>query len=558
MSRPLSIYRVSPKSISQLEELRTQKKETKTKDFVLALFEYCIKNDTDSINRKELTTALSLHSRTDAKGKTVRFTITNKNIIRAVKELEAVDSLSISDDVLTIDEIDRKCKIYNLVNLNGFISFLNEEKKIKVGAPSKKKLTVRAESLDESEIVALDTRGGVTPYTEGAFSILESASRSKLEKNKIIECGYYIKRNDFVNIITTTSTNKDSEISLSSDQRVVHCLNGMLKKRNDEINSGPFNPRLNGSSAEIIGDYCYFDIYRLAEEMGYESNNQWARSNVIKMIKRLRDTTYEVDATHSLYWRENFMPNPAFNKATYQYILEYYSASDWEVKDNDDIDGSLIPEENDRYFVVKFHPQIYASMSKTGVAYISHDSMKSEKSDIVHRLYNWMKPVIGVRDKGFSKDHHRYPFDIFHQRVRSGSRLVNFETLFYKFIQRQNDDVLINTKPECVLFKYDDNGDVIPNGTVWLNGYYIKLEENEELAQEYYRKTRTHKAKRTKKYPMVTIWRDSLDDLIGDNSRHNLALRRQIKELEEGKQLTDKNTVMHSDIEDDLQRHNNV
>jgi hypothetical protein len=51
------------------------------------------------------------------------------------------------------------------------------------------------------------------------------------------------------------------------------------------------------------------------------------------------------------------------------------------------------------------------AMTTPNLAFISHEGLKSERQDLAHRLSNWTKPVIGVRDMEHLKDHHQYTLD---------------------------------------------------------------------------------------------------------------------------------------------------
>ena len=42
---------------------------------------------------------------------------------------------------------------------------------------------------------------------------------------------------------------------------------------------------------------------------------------------------------------------------------------------------------------------------------------------------------------------------------------------------------------------------------------------------------RRRRPRTTKLYPLITIWRDTRDHFVGDNSAHNKALRRQAAAL---------------------------
>lgn len=546
MPRPTAVYEISGAVKRERSKLISNDKHSGLKEFVLAVVGAAVEHDIDSLDREQLNDALSKHlvpGRTEKeKMKPPKpLSTANSMVSRRIQELESLGCVRVRAEYRQVGKSRRKFTVHEFLSLAGLVDHLNESpgnSPAPQGRPRINDLVVYSDMLEGEGIIKLDAEGEVVPYTEGAFSILESAARSRSDKENVILCKYYIKRDDYLEITAATSTKEGAGIMYSSDQRVIQALNGMLRKANEELQGDLFN---NEYPAKLIGEYCFFDVYALTREIGLIANVKENRANVVKMIERLKDTTYSVDASQSQYWRERYMPDPKFNKADYRYILEFYSAADWYSTVGKD--GIEIPQIEDRFFVVKFHPLIFRAMTTPRLAFISHDALKKERLDIVHRLNNWVKPVVGVRPKDVEKDHHQYTLDIFHQRVRPASRLDNFERQLFHMAKRQ--DSLENEIPheESVRFEYDENGGLIPNGTFWLNGYYYKVEQNEELAKEIYRKTRTLKRRRKKIYPVITIWRDKKDEIVGDESVHNKALRRQIKEL---KGTDDENDDTHA------------
>lgn len=531
MPRPTALYTISPAVQNKIPALIGTDIQSGLKEFVIAIVNYASEHDTLNLSRAELTAALAGHLAPPKKpgGERQALSTANSMISRRVKELTTLGCMRVNSEYRLIENKRRKCSIHELVNLTGLISFLQERpiaSPSPQGRPKLNDLVVYSDALEGEGITKLQADGDVVPYTEGAFSILESAARSRSDTDNVIKCKYHIKKDDFVNITASTSTKKGAGIMYSSDQRVIQALNGMLKQANYEIQNDLFE---DAYPAKLIGEYCFFDLYALTREIGLAANVRENRDNVLKMVDRLKETTFDVDATNSEYWRERYMPGPQFNKGVYRYIQECYSAEDWSRRAGTD-STDWAPVE-DRFFVVKFHPLILKGMTTARLAFISHESLKSERLDIVHRLNNWVKPVVGVRDRGYSIDHHQYTLDIFHQRVRPASRLDNFERQFYNMIKRQDGLEDLCTHDESVRFHYDENENVIPEGVFWLNGYYYRVEMNHKLAQEIHRKTRTVKRRRRKEYPVITIWRDRNDEIVGDESAHNQALKRQQKEL---------------------------
>lgn len=531
MPRPTALYEISGAAINTVSELIAIPLTVGLKEFVIAIVSAAEEHGLTVLTRTQLASALSSHKVIGQDGQEKPLSSANSMISRRVKELESLGCLRIKPEYRVIDDKTRKCTVHSLLSLRGLIDHLNKDSHSSPapqGRPKQSQLVVYSDHLTTAGMTPLRGDGDVVPYTEGAFSILEAASRTRSDKNTLIDCKYFLQKNDFVLITASTSTKEGAGIAYSSDQRVIQAFNGMLKESHDERQRDFFGCS-DEVPAKLIGDYCFFDIYALTREIGSASNSRQNRDNVLKMVRRLKETTYSVDATNSPYWRERYMPSEQFTKGDYNYIQELYSATDWYAEKGHDGTEEFFLE--DRFFVVKFHPLILNSITTPGKRFISHDSLKSERLDMVHRLNNWVKSVVGVRDKGYAKDHHQYTLDIFHDRVRQGSRLDNFERDFYSMAKRQDADPIRSAHRESQRFEYSVKGALIPSGTFWLNGYYYRLQQNEMLANEIYRKTRTLKKRRIKVYPVLTIWRDTDDPIVGDNSDHNLALRRQLKTL---------------------------
>lgn len=528
MPRPIALYNISEAAQTDVSELVKITKSSGIKEFVIATINKAVSTQKHTLLRSELIEGLLAHKvPTTSSRENKGLSVANSMIARRVKELEALGCLRIYSEYRLINGKKKKANIYEISTLAGLKKHLNnkvQSSPCPQGRPKRNSLVVYSDILEKRGITKLEITDEVVPYTESAFSILEAAARSRADKNTIIQCRYYIKKNDFVDITSSTSTKEGSGIMYSSDQRIIQALNGMLKQVNDRAQAGSDNP-----SVRISGEYCFFDIYELTKEIGLKSRSPENRVSVRKMIERLRSTTYSVDAANSPFWREKYMPADNFTKGEYNYITEFYSAEDWYTEKGEGSEDTHFME--DRYFVVKFHPLIFKAMTTPKMSFISHDSLKRERLDLVHRLNNWVKPTIGVRDKGHGDDHHKYPLDIFHQRVSPASRLDNFERQFFTVANRQDSLEDTNPHDESVRLQFDENKKTVLSGVFWLNGYYFKIEKNKKLAQEIYRKTRTLKKRRYNEYPVITIWRDRKDNVVGDDSMHNQALRRQMNSL---------------------------
>lgn len=535
MPRPVAVYNVSSSAVSELPALITTQKLSGMKDFAIALIKGVKTHGTQELTREQLSEALASHkAKKTEKSKEKPLSTANSMVSRRIKELESLGCVIVKSEYRRVGEGRRKFTVHEFISFEGLLQYLQGSTKLSPapqGRPKKKDLIVYSEFLENKGLIKLEADGNIVPYAEGAFSILESAARSKFDTDDVIKSRYIIKKDDYVDITASTSTKEGSGIMYSSDLRVIHTLNGMLKQSYHDHQADMFDSDF---PARFIGEYCFFDLTRLTKEIGLAPNVKENRDNVHKMIERLKDTAYDVNAAHSEYWRKNYMPNEGFSKAEYRYITEFYQAEAYFEKHGDDGLPPDFDQERfkERFYVVKFHSLIYKAMTTPKLAFISHDSLKSERLDMVHRLNNWVKPVVGVRRRPVPPDHHQYTLDIFHQRVRPASRLDNFERQFLNMAQRQNKEEIRTLHKETKEMQFGSKGELLVGGVFWLNGYYFKIEINEDLAKEIYRKTRTIKKRRKKIYPVITIWRDVKDKIVGDESDHNKALKRQVKELD--------------------------
>lgn len=531
MPRPSAVYNISEATTAYLPQLIKLQKESGIKEFAIAILNGVKCFNAKELTREQLTQALKSHKTRKTESSPLKpLSTANSMISRRIKELESLGCVKVRSEYRKVGENRRKYTVHDFLSFEGLIQHLEQSAALSPapqGRPKNNDLVVFSEILESGGLIKLDADSKVIPYAEGAFSILESAARSKYDTDEVTHCRYYIRKDDYLEVTAATSTKEGSGIMFSSDQRVIQALNGMLRRAYYEI-----QPDLYGDDypVKFVDEYCFFYLPALTKEIGLHANIKENRDNVLKMIERLKDTTYSVDATQSSYWRERYMPNAGFNKADYRYITEFYSAAEWVTEHGKgSLDHHFL---EDRYFVIKFHPLIFKAMTAPKLSFISHDSLKSERLDIVHRLNNWVKPVVGVRQRAVPKDHHQYTLDIFHQRVRPAARLDNFERQFLALAKRQNGEDIASAHEETERLVFGEKNEIVEGGVFWLNGYYYRVEKNEELAQEIYRKTRTIRKRRKKIYPVITIWRDRKDSIVGDESDHNKALRRQLIELE--------------------------
>lgn len=533
MARPAQVFKIDLKAKDQVSELIAVEEISALKEFCVALLNFAIDNNKEYVTRSELETAQRHHVAVVVKGQPAKPMATAASTLsERIASLVEIKTVFVYQDDLDIEGKSKKYRVHFIKDLSGLISFLKADapqKKSIIGRPKTKSIKMMNEALSTRGLIHLKAGNNLVAHTQGAFAILLASCKSGGDKQDVIEAEYKFTPTDRIKIRTTTSSDADIDILHISDHRIMVALNGMLRRENQDTDD-----LFGYEPTRMVNGYCFFDIFALTKEIGLQANKSENRARVRKMVERLEATTFKVDASFSPHWQKYYMPDSSFSEAKYRYITEFYSASDWNDKqhENPDLNDIVVDEDEQRFFVVKFHPLISSSMETGDHAFITHPSLKTEKYDLPHLINNWVKGVVGVsKFKEYPIGHHQYTIDIFGERCAPTIRIDNFERAFYSLAKRQDSKEDTEPHSESVRFSFDENGKIIPDGTFWLNGYYFKVHVDEELSRTIYRKTRTMRRHRVKVYPVLTIWRDKEDPLVGDNSDHNLALSRQYAEL---------------------------
>jgi len=336
--------------------------------------------------------------------------------------------------------------------------------------------------------------------------ILDSAVRlSPKDTRKYIEGTYRFPGGESISIKTMTLTG-DRDITVLSDQRVMRALNQMFIDHVEE-RFGRITELTPAQLKEIDGYYA-FDLNDLLRQLGYEqrgSNRQLVR----EMLERLRDTTYEIDASNSEYFRNRY--SLAADEVQYRYLTEFYAKKEVEQVD----EKGEVYQHNNRYYIIRFHTIVLHNLLTLGESFNSHPALTQEKSGLAQRLSNWSKAFIGVRRKTNKQDleeRREYTLREFHERVMPSAHYFNFERDLVNLLRREA------TAPWS---------DTAPNVSQ-IYGYFYQFEINEEKSRELIRKRRLRMEIR-KPQPVITVWRNREDLYVGDNSMHSQALRRQAR-----------------------------
>lgn len=514
-------YEVAPDFQYSLGSLQTIDIESGLKEFVLAAGYAVLNAPNQCINHNTLVEALKNHVYTSKGNVQTGLGTSDGQFYRRIGELDALGCVHQYSEERTINGEKRKYKIYRFGKLASLIKHLESNgyssPAKQVGRYKKSTIDLVESTIGSSGVIKLEA-GDVTPFTEHAFTILDVATASPGKHETLIECDYQITKDDHIKITATTS-GKGMGVAMTTDQRVWLALNGMLRRAGEANENDLFG---NAQATTMLRDgYCFVDLMELTEEIGLSRRSAQSRGVVRDILQRAYHTDFEVDATNSPFWRKNF--SGGAERANYRYLTEFYEAKQFIDKGIGTEDELPVQILEGRYYVFKFHSIIFKAMTGGGNAFLTHDSLKTERADLVHRFNNWVKGVVGVRPKDPSSNRHLYPLDLLKQRVRPQSRTDNFEQSLLSLAQRQDTPENRKAHPEAVALATDDSGRAY--GTFWLNGYYFRLYYDSEKLTELYRLRRqVNKRRRLKEYPIIEIWRDRMDPIVGDNSPHMKAL----------------------------------
>lgn len=445
---------------------------------------------------------------------------TSANLSRVNKLLNDTESST------EYDEYSRgqKFQISEIQNLRNVIQFyqIHGQKKHPTTNSHKPKIHAMNASIERISALGQNTHLNMSisypPRIESLFSILDSSMRlSGHDQRTSIKCTYKFFDNDYISISTSTLTDQENGISCLSDERAMRAINGGILDKLEQEYGNLDNARL--KEEEVINRQFFFDIYNLCRKIGLTASRN-NREIVRKMIERLRDTTFTIDATKSEYFRNNYTNGADIKQ--YRYITEFSA------KKAEDLEAGSLKE---RYYGIKLHSAIMANLISVGRNFISHDALISERSGLAHRINNWSKAVIGVRSK-VNANKHRYTLREFRDKLMPAARMDNFHRDLIKLFKRQCNSLIDENGcrkidsfgkplyPEATAGWQEDSTNI-----AWLYGYYYRLSFDEHEIAEHcrMRRIRNYNKKNT---PLITVWRDINDEYVGDNSLHNQALQR--------------------------------
>lgn len=345
-------------------------------------------------------------------------------------------------------------------------------------------------------------------YIEGLINgILDSAIRiSCKDKRRVIRTNYVFnirddsgRRKERIDILTQCLSREDSEIMMLSDLRIIHVLNTMfiahMARRRD-------------AGISKIRNEFKFDIKDLCEEMGLHASN--ANKKVVrKMLLRVKDTSFEIDAEQSQWFQEKYAGG--CDRMEYRYITEWYARTENEIDIVDDVE---LVERSERFYVIKFHESVFNALTKRTTVFVSHLELAREKLGLAHRFNSYGRIRIGVTARPIAKC--EYFLDDLHDQVMKSARKDNFcrdfIAMVIKFSEHpvQDDEVSIRAR---------------------IYGYIVTCTRDKLSILREMKARNKRRRPGGKIYPLISIERDPNDIIVGNESTHNRLLRKEFSDL---------------------------
>jgi hypothetical protein len=381
--------------------------------------------------------------------------------------------------------------------------------------------------------------------------ILDAAVRTgRNDKRKVIVTRYPLPvatssgfTKEWIGIQAVCRSNAESQVIELPDLAVVYALNSLFVEHIErKYGSDPDPAR--------VRNLFVFDIIDLCEELGYDPK---ARDLVAARLRRLRDTVFKIDVTDAPEFRAVF-GYEGRSLVEFQYLTEFEIATETVVEDlvnhgetdalaalkrdplyhgeasnstpdlfsSDadefiDISRMQVVRRKPRFYFVKFNERHFWALIEQARhhRFLVHEGLKQERLGIVQRFYSWAKAYIGVRPRYPKPEAVQFLLDEFHTVCLPSSDYRTFGPDIEKMAQKF---LLPGTQ-------WNPDG----NNVALIYGYYLEIDFREEQINEFrqrnYRGMR--RRGRQRQCPLLTIYRDTEDPLIGDNSAHNQALRQQ-------------------------------
>lgn len=390
------------------------------------------------------------------------------------------------------------CAVYELSDLSPLASLPRREQKKR--APRRPLKQIRQQELvlaDDDSLHYLEKRDTSRPlFNDRLFmGILTAGMRMSANDPRQEILSEIRVRHEPIRIKTYCTSEEGSEIAVLADLRCARSLLSWakqgIKAKCLDIESNRDEPP---SEADFVNRFA-INIYALLEFMDFtrDAHNLDA---IRRMLTRLRQTEYEVDANDSPWFQQNLTRTGRSTKKIYRYLNNIEMVEEWRSDDDETMlvgSAQQIGRLKPIWYVFSFDQDLYESLVLDvlhggGNLFLCHRELAKEKSGPIQRLYSWMRSYIGSREKPGLRNKFFSMQDL-HEILLPSSRFDNFSKLFLRALSKKSPD-----------------GQLSDETTVLVYGYYIKV----------VKKAGTH---------YFNFRRDPSDPIVGDNSLHQQYLR---------------------------------
>lgn len=354
--------------------------------------------------------------------------------------------------------------------------------------------------FDDKKGLLLSGPEDIIFFNEQLFNgILDTAMRiSSRDDRKSISVTYRVAGQP-LRITSSCSAREGSDLLMMTDQRAMRCINAYCKKRIEHLKIKLSEQHGVNFDRRFIPNLFHLDIHELCSLMGLGVSSA-NLDNVVGMMERLTDTTFEVDASENSWFRESFSilfrevdGDQAIRSDRYkiQFLHNFESAREHE--DLKDLFGDKIDNLRPRFYTFSLESRLFYSLisDNSSTLFLSHDELSCERSGIVHRFYNWARAYLSGRFKS-GVERKWFTLQELHGALTPGTRVDNFRSHWLNALEK---------------FAFNDEWKRGVSGLSLIYGYFIHYKR--ENGEDYFQ-----------------IQRDKNDPIVGDDSRHNILLRK--------------------------------
>ena len=308
-------------------------------------------------------------------------------------------------------------------------------------------------------------------------------------------------RNGKVKITSTTSTESGAKIMEHSDQRLVLYIMWAAKeqarRRNFELEALEDGTERNQISDWKFQNKYVIDLKVAAERMKVMTNG---RANVLaanNMLRRLFHTSFNIDATASVWFQENFSNESSSTSQIFDFRIIDSMDAKLDAEDHEILSPRIIQLTLNQ----KLHESIVGFVLGRSNARVfgAHPGLMSEDNGTIQRFNGWVSPRWGRGKIKENLENMWYPIDTLAFQMALPQRLDNFRKIWLRVVFRkalEQGRVPKNEKGEVQSLKE------VEEFTALIYGYWVLLKKEDKAW-------------------FTNIKRDRKDAILGVNTLHS-------------------------------------